>query len=95
MPTQRNSTLLGQKARGKDKREEEKCTILANILIRSAKDATLKAVTKLRKLIPFRPLTKYYQLAAIHLIQGKLERPISLICLMTRDKKPKFKWKLF
>ena len=42
MPTQRRFNLT--KAKGKDKREKGKHIILTYILIRSAKDATLKAI---------------------------------------------------
>ena len=51
--------------------------------------------SKLRKLVQFRPFTKYGQLDVIHLTQDKLERAISPICIMTKDKKPKLKLKLF
>ena len=45
---------------------------------------------KLRKLVPFRPFTKYCQLDVIHLTRDKLEESLSPICIMTRGKKAKF-----
>ena len=92
MPTQRRFNLT--KARGRQKRKR-KMYYFGKHINEVSKRCYPQSSLKLRKLLPFRPLTKYYQLAAIHLIQDKVERAISPICLMTRDKKPKFKLKFF
>ena len=44
MPTQRRFNLTKVKGKGQRQKRRRKCAILANILITSAKDATLKAV---------------------------------------------------
>ena len=92
MPTQRKSKVT--KAKCKKKKKKENHTVLANILLRSAKDATSKQF-KIEKTITIQTLHKILLLDIIRLTQDKLERAINPICIMTTDKKPKFKLKLF
>ena len=87
MPTQRRFNLTKAKGKGQRQKRRRKMYYFGKHINKVSQRCYPQSSSKLRKLIPFRPLTKYYQLVAIHLIQDKLERPISPICLMTRDKK--------
>ena len=94
MPTQRRFNLAKEKGKGQRQKRRRKMYYFGKHINKVSQRCYPQSSSKLRKLIPFRPLTKYYQLAAIHLIPDKLERAISPICLMTKDTKPKFKLKL-
>ena len=95
MPPQRRFNLTKAKGKWQRQKRGRKMYYFGQHINKVSQRGYPHSSSKLRKLIPFRPLTKYYQLAAIHMIQDKPERAISPICLMTRDKKPKFKLKLF
>ena len=95
MPTQRIFNLTKAKDKGQRQKRKRHSYYFGNNINKVSQRCYPKSNSKLRKLAPFRPLTKYYQLAAIHLTQDKLKKAISPICLMARHKKPKFKLKLF
>ena len=95
MPTQRRFNLTKAKGKGQRQKRKRKTYYFGKHINKVNQRCYPQSNSKLRKIIPFRPFTKYCQLDAIHLTQDKLERAISPICLMTRDKKPKFKLKFF
>ena len=94
MPTQRKLKLTKAKGKGWQRQKRKRKPYYSGKHINKVSQRCYpQSNSKLRKLIPFRPFTKYSQLDVIHLTQDKLERAISPICVMTRDKKPKFKLK--
>ena len=72
MPTQRRFNLTKAKGKGQQLKRRRRIYYFGKHINQVSQRCYLKSSSKLRKLIPFRPLTKYCQLAAIHLIQDKL-----------------------
>ena len=88
MPTQKRFNLTKAKGKGQRQKGRRKMYYFGKHISKVSQRCYPQSSSKLSKLTPFTPLTRYYQLAAIHLIQEKLRRAVSPICLMTRDKKP-------